>query len=52
MHTLHFVYLKNVTNYDGNSSPTHGKRKLGKTYKNVFPQKQVFGAEVRGDTYS
>ena len=34
------------------SALTHKKRKLVKTYKNVFPQKWTVVAEVCGETYS
>ena len=32
------------------SAPTHKRRKLFKTYKNVLPQKQIVVAEVCGET--
>ena len=34
------------------SAPTHGGKKLVKTYKNVLPQKRTLVAEVCGETYS
>ena len=34
------------------SAPTHEKRKLVKTYKNVIIQKQTVVAKVSGETYS
>ena len=34
------------------SAPAHKRRKLGKTYKNVLPRKQIVVAEVCGETYS
>ena len=34
------------------SVPTHERRKLIKTYKNVPPQKQIVVAKVCGETYS
>ena len=37
---------------DGWNAPTHKRRKLVKTYKNVLPQKRIVVAEVCGETYS
>ena len=34
------------------SAPTHERRKLVKTYKNVLPRKRTVVAEVSGETYS
>ena len=34
------------------SAPTHKKRKLVKTYKNVLPKKRTVGAEVSREIYS
>ena len=34
------------------NAPTHKRRKLVKTYKNVLPQKQIVVAKVCGETYS
>ena len=34
------------------SAPTHKRRKLVKTYKNVLPRKRTVVAEVSGETYS
>ena len=34
------------------SAPTHKRRKLVKTYKNVLPQKLTMVAKVSGETYS
>ena len=33
-------------------APTHKRRKLVKTFKNVFPQKLTVVAKVSGETYS
>ena len=34
------------------SVPTHERKKLFKTYKNVLPQKQTLAAKVYRETYS
>ena len=34
------------------SAPTHERRKLVKTYKNVLPQKRTVVAKVNWETYS
>ena len=34
------------------SAPTHGRRKLIETNKNVLPQKRTVVAELCGETYS
>ena len=34
------------------NAPTHKRRKLFKTYKNVLPQKQTLVAEESMETYS
>ena len=34
------------------NAPTHERRKLVKTYKNVLPLKRIVAAEVCGETYS
>ena len=34
------------------SAPTHKRRKLVKTYKNVLPGKRTVVADVCGETYS
>ena len=34
------------------SAPTHERRKIVKTYKNVLPRKQIVVAKVCGETYS
>ena len=33
-------------------APTHGRRKLVKTFKNMFPRKQTVVTQVCGVTYS
>ena len=58
MHTLHSIHVTShlalplwpVMMVD--SAPTHERRKLVKTYKNVFPGKQTVVVEVCGKTYS
>ena len=36
----------------GDSAPTHERRKLVKTYKNVLPRKRIVVVEVFGETNS
>ena len=36
----------------GDSAPTHERRKLVKTYKNVLPRKLTVVAKVSRETYS
>ena len=64
MHTLHCTHIKSHLTLRKKSSwplwlvmmddsaPTHKKKKLVKTYKNVLPQKQTVVVEVSGETYS
>ena len=60
VHTPHCTHVKShlalpkslwLVMMDDNA-PTHERRKLVKTYKNVLPQKLTVVAEVFGETYS
>ena len=46
------IYKKKRLIMTDDSAPTHKRRKLVKTYKNVLPQKQTVVAEVSWETYS
>ena len=64
MHTLITLHTPKIPSHSSKKSrplwpimmydnaPTHERRKLVKTYKNMFPRKQIVVDEVCGEPYS
>ena len=62
VHTLHYTHTQKLISFKksrplwpvimDDSAPTHKRRKLAKTFKNVPSQKQTVAVGVFGETYS